>query len=316
MLWNAQPGSSGCRKNQTYNVLINKRCLCYIRVVDYFLTTPSHIFSAGEVCNTLLAGLELTTVNLVFGLWSALWCIPSAQLQPRFGSPYFSDRLSVSYVKNGSVFLTHKLQDSPKILLDVKNYQEQYLMSFDGPSYVAVMLRTEYIVYKQRQYKGSINLTEVHELLDEAVNVTTTVMAELGIKDVFVTSDIGMYGSITWGGTLDPQLFHNGLMARVEEQIKNTMERLYKNRWTFEMWEKHFAQATGGVKDRGYMAAVQRGIASQASCLIMLGGGSFQYLTLKNYVGHTEPHKRCIHFVGTNIGFDVKKLYALKNISR
>ena len=171
-------------------------------------------------------------------------------------------------------------------------------------------------MYKQRQYKGSINLTKVHKLLDEAVNVTTIVKAELGIKDVFVTSDIGMYGSITWGGTLDPQLFHNGLMARVEEQIKHTMERLYKNKWTFEKWEKSFVQATGGVKDRGYIAAVQRGIASQASCLIMLGGGSFQYLTLKSYVGHTEPHKRCIRLVGTNIGFDVKKLYALKNISR
>ena len=315
VLWNARPGSSDCwqlqNRDKAYNITINKRCLCYVRVVDYFQSSLSNI-SAGEVRSIFFDGLELTTMNLVFDLWSVTKHIASAHSRPV--SPYFSDRLSTSYMKNGSVFLTHKLQESHKILLDVKNYQEQFL--FGGPSYVAVMLRTEYILLKQRSAKGNINLTQVQELLDETVNVTTVVMAGLGIKDIFVASDVGVHGSITWGGTLNSRVFHNEEKARVDEQIKNTMGRLYKNKWTFEKWEKSFAQATGGVKDRGYIAAVQRGIASQASCLIMLGGGSFQYLTLKSYVGHTEPHKRCIRLVGTNIGFDVKKLYALKNISR
>ena len=135
VLWNARPGSSDCwqleNRHKVYNITINKRCLCYVRVVDHFQSSLSNI-SAGEVRSIYFAGLELTTMNLVFDLWSVPKHVASARSRPV--SPYFSDRLSASYMKNGSVvltlvsrarpsatILTHKLKDSNKILLDVND---------------------------------------------------------------------------------------------------------------------------------------------------------------------------------------------------
>jgi len=109
MVWDARPGNSECWQNSDkfYTITINRRTVCYVRVVSFFHTAnSSHVISARDVYNVFLAGLGVTTVTLVFDYWSAVWHV--AGVHPRHGS-FFSDRLSVSYKKNGSVFLTHKL---------------------------------------------------------------------------------------------------------------------------------------------------------------------------------------------------------------
>jgi len=104
----------------------------------------------------------------------------------------------------------------------------------------------------------------------------------------------------------------NGEVGKVEEQVKHTVEGLYDRQWTFEQWEKSFSQATGGVEDKGYTAAVQRGLASQGSCLILLGGGEFHALALKHYVDRTEPHDRCIDLICIHENEAVGVLYKMR----
>ena len=319
VVWAAQPGSTECwhGRGGHNNIKINNRSLCYVRtVLASFMFASKETISSAEVCNTLLSGVEPTTVTVVFELWRGPWEVDDPLLPPPASCTYASKGLNLEY--NGSVTLTPKLHDSPKLLRDIENYQQQFLRQSAGLSYVAVMLRAEHAFLMVNQVKNSIKhfnmLIQLHNCLNEVVKKTTVVKTELRTQNVFVTADIGLYGSSSWQKTMSPDYTSNGEVGKVEEQVKHTVEGLYNRQWTFEQWENSFSQATGGMEDKGYIAAVQKGIASQAACLILLGGGSFQILALKSYVERVEPHRRCVHFVCTD-RTSRTELYALKNSS-
>jgi hypothetical protein len=63
-----------------------------------------------------------------------------------------------------------------------------------------------------------------------------------------------------------------------------------------EMWENSFAQATDGIVDNGYIAALQRTVASTADCIVLVGGGNFHNMVLQEYMdNHPYPSKQCIY---------------------
>ena len=315
VLWAAQPGSGECWQSSGghSDVWIKNKRLCYIRVVHIsFKHFSSRAFSAKEAHTAVLAGLNPTTVTIVFEYWYA----PSVKFESPLFSPssYLSDGLND--VSNNSVFLVPKLQDSPKLLRDVEDYQKQFLKGSSGPSYVAVMLRAEHsllMLNERNEGNGTYNMSaQLQNCLDEVVTKTSMMMAKLETKNVFVTADVGLYGSRSWQKTLSRARLSTRQLTRVEEQVKLTVKRLYSDQWTFEQWEKSFSVATGGVEDKGYTAAVQRGLASRGSCLILLGGGEFHTLALKHYVDRTEPHNRCIDLICIHENEAVGVLYKMR----
>lgn len=87
-------------------------------------------------------------------------------------------------------------------------------------------------------------------------------------------------------------------MIPLTEEAKLLIMDLYSNKLTFEEWEESFNKATGGVKNNGYIAALQRTLASRAKCLVLVGGGSFQELALKDYLkNHPNKEDHCIHLL-------------------
>ena len=67
------------------------------------------------------------------------------------------------------------------------------------------------------------------------------------------------------------------------EKSKQLLNSLFNNELSFSEWEESFTRATGGVGNSGYIqAALQRTLASRAKCLILIGGGTFQDLALKD----------------------------------
>ena len=67
---------------------------------------------------------------------------------------------------------------------------------------------------------------------------------------------------------------------------------------SFEVWEETFVTAADGVTTPGYIAALQRTLASQANCLVLMGGGHFQDLALQEYKRlHPVKKKACVHYV-------------------
>ena len=86
---------------------------------------------------------------------------------------------------------------------------------------------------------------------------------------------------------------HKDVINNIETEVFQTV---YNNSLTMQKWEQTFVQATNGIKDKGYIAAVQRTIVENSQCLILLGGKSnFQQTLLLSY---KEKHKEtCIHEV-------------------
>ena len=56
-----------------------------------------------------------------------------------------------------------------------------------------------------------------------------------------------------------------------------------------------FTESIGGIEDSSYIAALQCTLASRAECLILVGGGMFQELTMKKYMSTHEKANWCIH---------------------
>ena len=112
-----------------------------------------------------------------------------------------------------------------------------------------------------------------------------------------MTLDLGKFGSGSW-----KQTFSNIGENKMELSIKakRTLSTLFNNEWSFEEWESSFTQTTNGVDNSGYIAALQRTLASRAECLVLVGGGNFQTIALREYLHqHPDKESRCIHLVCT-----------------
>ena len=306
VVWSVEPGGKKCWKGEYFPNIkkfkINYETLCFVRVViAHFRFASSHTISSEEVCRYMLSGLDPSNLTLVFNLWRGPWKVFDPLLPPPASCRYYSDRFNYHFIRNESALLMkEKLKDSPKLLSDIKRYQGMFLNRSAEMSYVAVMLRAEHAVLRNNRFsRRNKNLNEsVHtrlrHCLDEAAVKAESVMKELGTQDVFVTADIGVYGSHSWSRTMELIRSTPEELAIIRTEIKDTVSRLYRKKWRLDEWEKTFSLATGGLDDSGYVAALQRGVASKASCLVLLGGGSFQTLALDNYLNRK---KSCVQYV-------------------
>ena len=288
--WVAAPDGSECWQKNIPNLMDNTNLsLCFVRVVTgYWKFASRHSFSAEDVYGTILAGLDPSTVTVVLSIWRGPW--HTRPHRPQNQQP----------ITNSSSSLEDIFRDSPKLHLSTENYQKKFLTgpAITDTAYVAVMLRAEHSVLQFQHRQRDANASaEMERCLNEVLRETNAALKTVGTSNLLVTADVGYYGSGSWNKTMSAVTW--GDVADMQKRIKKSVERLYNGRWSFQDWEDSFSEATGGVEDRGYVAALQRGLASQAACLVLLGGGSFQKLALINYLHHTknQTHARCVHLV-------------------
>jgi hypothetical protein len=171
---------------------------------------------------------------------------------------------------------------SPRLLSDASSYIRSYYAK--NVPYNAVMIRIERVTILAEQFPGKYS---VKGCLTELVNVVDSMAGGRPM----VAADIGNYGSSSWDWAVSD--YDRQATGMVETKV--AMQSLLRGQLSFEEWEQAFVQAAGGVTDRGYIAALQRTIASRAKCLVLMGGGNFQYLALLEYLRVRE--KRCVHLV-------------------
>ena len=173
---------------------------------------------------------------------------------------------------------------SYRLLADVKQYED---MLFGGKNCkLAIMVRAEKVVrfyLEERPPNGPKSLEECFD------KVLTLSRVKESVKPL-VTLDIGRFGSKSLNGRRINS-------DHVVNTTIKTLETLYHNEWTFEEWENSFAKATGGITNEGYIAALQRNLASRADCLVLVGGGNFQALAVESYVNYHKASERRIYSV-------------------
>ncbi len=175
---------------------------------------------------------------------------------------------------------------SARILRDAEQYRR-----LSSDSSIAFMIRLEHIILMSR--RSSENT------IPKCIEKLSGVLEDLqeGTHGVpMIAADIGKYGSRSWTWGI-----HNEQeVSQAKDLIKSMMMNIFKSSsMSFENWEESFVKAAGGQNTSGYIAALQRTIASQAECLVLMGGGNFQEMALVDYLRFQKNRRRepCVHLI-------------------
>ena len=271
-VWETDTASgTSCYNGKKYSVFkeLVTCAVCIVRVVTVCCiesedSSYKSALTVKDLQNTFFGRWKPEEVNLLFSYWSAYWHMPSESCK--------------TFHPSGNLF------SSLQLVKHANEYKDLYMKS--NQSTIAFVLRFEYLLAEHNDIDTCMQkIYETHSRM------------KIMDKSIFVAADIGKYKSASWKKTLSE--FSSKKAAQLMETFKNAVSLLIGDQWTFEDWENSFTKVATGIEDSGYIAALQKTIASQADCLYFLVlGGNFQYLVVEEYVKH-HPHQseQCIHYI-------------------
>ena len=280
-----------CSSVWLHNWQMSEAKFCVVKVVriEGCMSLPS---ATREMYKTIFKGWDPSNVTVVFRFWAANW--------DKLQNPDSKAKMLCKDV-NGQK-LRHKFYPSPKLLNDAKYYTNTYLR---GQTKVAVMIRSEQAIrgFQTGNRLKQLNLC-INKVVDIARNLTSTTSSP-NTSNIFLTLDVGKYGSNSVESVLRLSKYNlKNKSSDVITSVKNIVPTLYGRNWTFVEWEESFIKAADGIENPGYIASLQRTIASRADCLILMGGGDYQRLALHDYLElHPDTSQQCLQFVCFREGF-------------
>ena len=247
-----------------------------VKIVNVFY--PSNVpFTVEELKQNILGRWSPDNVTVVMSRWTYSYYIPpSAGIDDHCGNAEWTGR--------------KVLYPSERLLKDIKQYEKLFL---NPQASVAVLMHTERLMGKESE---STIMQNANLHLKELISTVQELKAKFPNEQPFGAVDIGKFGSLTLSKAFS--VGAKDSKSNLIQSIKNTLTEMYDNKWTFSEWEDSFLRANGGIADTGYVAAIQRGVASRARCLVLFGGGRFQFLALNEYIhNHPKESDQCIHYV-------------------
>ena len=270
---------SPCYKDKQYpkhrNVI--NSTLCLVRIVRLCcvhsanlnqLSTPGTIMTMKQLRHGIFGNWKSEKVTILFNSWGALLHIP-ATCQHSF---------------EGKIF------PSEQVLKFANQYRDTFLKS---NKVVAFVLHFEHLIL--RNYNVDVCLKKFRQAHNSFKGILTD-------ASVFVAADLGRYQSGSWGYTFSISGIDHKRGEQIQSTFINAFSDFIRSQWKFDEWENSFDQITGGIKDAGYIAAVQKSIASKADCLVFLtkGESAFQDLVKQEYIKyHPTVSEQCIHYLCT-----------------
>lgn len=268
---------------------------CIVRVVELQVTSRNAwrnaFLDVQSVQNSIFGELQPTDTIVMFNVW------------------FYPEVVPVHKPANGlDCLLRHTMSQfrpSKQLIRDAEYYEKRFL---GGQNRLAVMIRVERLVgtyFREKNIQPAKQLDTLKECFHQ---VQTLKQTTLNVTKLLVTIDvIGQFKSRT-AHPEEPE----GKYFELSEQ---SLLSLYDNQWTVKEWDESFIQAAGSLSDPSYVAALQRTLASRADCLILVGGGSFQILAVRDYLTlHGKVESRCLHMVCVLQGSDLDGVYqAIKN---
>ena len=290
--WEAQPqpkdtNHSNCQKIATLQYL-HDRGFCVVKVVNQH----HRQLTADDLYQVIFNNWRPEEVTLIITGWTPNFLVLNHKVQ----SPLSCQGL-------------HKQEDQPiffpnkQLIQAAQKYENMFLKPNTS---IAVMLRSEHFLISLGRLRNITMLSQATIVaLNKLVTITRKLKAKFPHGKIFVTADVGRYGSYTWGNTMN-RLGNRDreLNSFILEAIKDTVTALYDNSWTFEEWERSFGRATGGIENQSYISVLQKSIASRARCLLLFGGGGFELIALHEYLHHyPDPSEQCWKFLGVRTNF-------------
>ena len=209
-----------------------------------------------------------------FGLWRGIEKGPPGMHTGRM--PISDTTLQRSY--GGIRNILAMVHASPKILFDSKKYL-QTVLKVGFREYTAIHIRTVGVTI-EKMLRGGHSKAEAFQYFTKCVVKLNDILDKSGSTIYYLTTDLGRFGDRTG------YKFDDRNSAKLLQQL---LQAVYGNK-TIDVYEKEFITAANGVEDRGYIASVQKTIAINAKCLIVMGGFStFQNSIIVNYKNSIQP---------------------------
>ena len=162
------------------------------------------------------------------------------------------------------------LEPSRRLKEDATQYRLRHLSS--NGSYIGVLVRAEWLIMN----RGPDNRKYVlNGCLNRALGWLHSLRNQTGLADVFVGMDIGRFGSTT---------LRDLRMEYIQRLGEDFLRAAYRDpRVTLRNWEETFT-AVSSSSVPGYVAFLQKSVAANGRCLILIGFGSFQRHALQMYM--------------------------------
>lgn len=284
---NTQRLSSSCSFLKPFRVLVEdltKHGFAIERTICVTCNELNHPLTLEELYNEIYKDRKVTETTVLISSWRSFGFTSSWLQLPKYcqlgEDPSSSKRLIPS-----------------KSIISNTQYYKRNILKSD--KVIAVMLRIERFLTLKATGRSD-------ESVQSCINKTLALRDEIRRKrkdlsqsGTFLTIDIGRFGSgIMQNGDVVERFGHDSLQS-IKDMVSKTVKDLYNGKYaSIETWEDTFVEASGGVDERGYIAMLQRSIATESDCLILMGGGSFQQVAAFQYIkNHPDPSSRCLYSV-------------------
>ena len=278
---------------------------CVVKVIKSILVRPTP-FTASEMNDIVFNTWKPDEVTIVFSGWSPKFTVSNPN-HPNMCQ-------EIVFAEGQSPFIP-----SQQLMKAVVKYEEMYLKPKTS---VAVMIRSEHFIRSLGGLvrNGQIKQSNLNQTVDRHIRrlITTAKNLNKGFPGgkIFVTADIGAFGSFTWGQAVNALGKRDAsFLAYVDKAFKGAVVSLHDEQQTLKEWEQSFTKATGGNEDQTYVAALQRVIASRASCLLLFGGGSFELLAFDDYLmSHPKSSEQCWRWIDVRTDFKEKFVHQFQGM--
>ncbi len=280
VLWEADDTQKCKKLDKSLRYLPLFKEFCVKKIVKFYvLCAADVIFTGEEMYRYIFDRWNPGELTVAIDYWTGAWHVP-----PSLDAPSVCKDSHESGLRG-------RLYPSERLLWDSQRYESMFIA--DGSRFsVAAMIRSEQLLNNLEpdsiRKDFSYCLHEVLKLIDQDHFNS--------IRDEpFITIDVGRFGS---SSLIAPYRLLVGGKKTVVRKMRKLTTAVFGRNLTFDRWEDSFIAAAGGITDSGYIAALQRTIASRADCLVLVGGGQFLKIALHQYLDlHPDQRQWCTRFI-------------------
>ncbi len=161
---------------------------------------------------------------------------------------------------------------SKTIVDDAQTYLQKYMPASKGNKYISVMIRLEHFRINHNSFRG-LSVDQASNLILKCFNVLINKLNDLkkkyDIVEIFMTSDVSKHGSAAF------QEFHTPMNQMMIKDTSELYDLIYNISSDFDNMDELFLRSSSFTTP-GYIAMLHKHVAASGTCLITVGGGSFQ----------------------------------------
>ena len=266
--------SSICYPCKHKDVVLKSRVFCKLNnfeLVGHECFSEETV-SFSSIKSLLYSKYSKSEVVVMFDVFGG---IETSGYNPKLGYRFFAN---VTECSRKNVISHSSLQPSQSVLSDADKYIQKYL---NGMSYIAVMIRLE-IIFTNANILRENRPIFAKKCFTKVLKRLVRIKKKLKLNHVFVTLDIGRYGSGYFR-------VKNNITRAIERHAEDFLSTIYRRNMTIVEYEERYISTSRKINP-GYISVVQKEIAARGDALVLVGRGSTYQSTTKDLYNALPEH--------------------------